>query len=129
MLMSPPASVGRAATAVCSFRQPGVVALLQGVSCRSGGPGLFEVHMIEKSPVRLPYTASTYCQNGSEWGQRICVDFSLHTPSFFSVCLHIYNLARSWEKSSQKSPFGLREPISHTEETCLEINSLDFGLC
>ena len=84
----------------------------------------------EKSPGRLPCRVCTGFQNGSpDWGERICVAFSLHTASFFPVCLHVYSLSRSWGKSSQRSPFVLWQPISHTNEACLKINSLDFDLC
>ena len=31
-------------------------------------------------------------------------------------------------KSSQEAAFALQEPVSHTKELCLKINSLDFGL-
>lgn len=86
--------------------------------------------MLKKSPGRLPCRGCTGFQNGSaDWGKRLCVAFSLHTPSFFPACLHINSLSRSWEKSSQRSPFVLWQPISHTNEACLKINSLDFDLC
>lgn len=96
---------------------------------RDWSAGLVGGQKLEKSPGRLPFRVSTCSQNESGWAERICVVFSLHTPSFFPVCLHTYYLSRSWEKSSQRSPFVLWEPVSHPKETCLKINSLDFDLC
>lgn len=42
-------------------------------------------------------------------------DLCLHAPSSSSGGWHIYHLTRLREKSSQKAPFGLWEPISHTK--------------
>lgn len=111
---------GKAATFVCLFVQPGVVAGLQGICWRPWVPGPFG-RSSDRS-IASGYTASPCFQNRSEGGKRTCADF-------FAVCLYIDYHPRSWERASQEAPFGLWEPVSHTKEPCLKTNSLDFGLC
>ena len=105
---------------LCEVLRPGAMAGLQGVSWGPGVPGPF-ARSCDRS-ISGGSMASPCFQNRSEGGERTHADFSaVFSAHRLPPCV--------MGKSSQEAAFALQEPVSHTKELCLKINSLDFGLC
>lgn len=101
-----PSRRGKAATFVCLFVQPGVVAGLQGIRWRPWVPGPFG-RSSDRS-IASGYTASPCFQNRSEGGKRTCADF-------FAVCLYIdyHTDPDHGKEQARRLLWFMRASISH----------------
>lgn len=127
----PATSVGRADTFMHLFRQPGVMAGLQGVSWGPTVPGLFGRSRAWKITREVAIHGIYLLLEWIRLGLKdLCWVQVTYTFILFSVFPHIFSCQILGEEKPGGSLFFLWEPIANnTKEPCLKINSLDFDLC